>query len=106
MIMARKIVCIALVVILPFLLQANTGCTLDAEGIGGDADCQRPPERSNPNSYVCSCNCKPVMRHREVRVAAALDDAEQVIGTGAVTTAGLALNMGNDPIAQIVGCAS
>ena len=76
--MVRKISCVVLTVALPVLLQATNGCSLDSRGLPCETpDCLRPPEKSNLNSYVCSCSCTPESRHLEVRVSASEDDAEQ-----------------------------
>lgn len=43
------------------------------------------------------------MRHREVQVVTGADDAEETLGNGAVFLVGLALDLGNNPAAQVVG---
>ena len=64
--MTRKVCCALLAVVaLPFILDATTGCSFHA-GVSED-----------PSSYVCSCNCTPLKRHRDLRVNSPGDDAEQ-----------------------------
>jgi len=76
--MRRKICCVVLVFVLPLLLEATNGCSLDQEGIGCDSDdCMKPPPESNTNSYVCSCSCTPEKRQVQALVTASEDDAEQ-----------------------------
>lgn len=92
--MIRKLCTGVLIVALPLLFQATTGCVLDTTGAGCDeADCPRPPETSNLNSYVCSCTCSPETRQREVRVSASEDDATQRPDTSVrIDTIGLNLD--------------
>jgi hypothetical protein len=75
--MMRKGVAIAFVVALPFLLQANSGCILNAGGFDCGDECPQDPEQSNDNSYVCSCNCTPETRQQQIGVSASADDAEE-----------------------------
>ncbi len=64
--MSKKMGCaFVTVVVLPFLLDATTGCFT------------KPPRPVAPNSYVCSCDCQPEQHTQRVRVSASLDDAEQ-----------------------------
>jgi len=64
--MTTKAFCALLTVVaLPPLFEATTGCSFT------------PGLAVAPNSYVCSCDCEPGEHHREIRVSAALDDAEQ-----------------------------
>jgi hypothetical protein len=91
--MIRKIACAVLVIALPFLLEATTGCVLDATGLGCGPDCLKDPAESNPNSYVCSCTCAPASHHIERRVSTSADDAEE-IANGSVVLTGLILDMG------------
>lgn len=100
--MIRKICCTVLAVALPFLFEATTGCTLDSAGLCA-GDCLRPPELSNPNSYVCSCSCTPVLRHRKVQVVASADDAAERVSDGAVSLGALELDMRLDAVTIVVG---
>ena len=58
---------------LPLVIQATTGCSFQAVA--------QSPEPVDPNAYVCACSCGPGLRHRELRVAAGVDDAEQRLDT-------------------------
>lgn len=65
--MRTKVCCVLLAVIaLPFVLESTTGCSFSA-----------PVPPIEYNAYVCSCSCGPGLRHRTMRVAAGIDDAEQ-----------------------------
>ena len=62
-----KIGCVlAVIAALPFILDATIGCGFAPRAVSAD-----------PSSYVCSCNCTPEKRHRDLRVDRPEDDAEQ-----------------------------
>ena len=70
--MTLKVWCALLgVIALPFLLDATSGCSF-RHGASSPT-----PVPVYPNSYVCSCNCSPAQRHREVRISLPDDDVEQ-----------------------------
>ena len=50
---------------LPIVFDATSGCSFKAARL------------AVPNSYVCSCNCEPAERHRDLRVSFSEDDANQ-----------------------------
>ncbi len=73
-----KVCCVVVTVLaLPFVFQANTGCTIDAIGTGVGA-------QSFPNSYLCSCTCSTTTFHREFRASFSEDDAEQKLSDNTV----------------------
>src|SRR5512143_1818009 len=79
-------------------------CSLGAGGLDcTDPSCMPPPEQSSPNSYTCSCTCKPDSRVREVRVLAGTDDAEQNTSTGTVSLASTTLDMPTATGTNLVG---
>ena len=77
------------------------GCSIDAAGLGcgDDPSCMPPPEQSSPNSYTCSCTCKPDSTVYDMRVTAGDDDAEQDLNTGAVLVNGIKLDF---PFAGVI----
>jgi hypothetical protein len=79
-------------------------CSLYAGGLGcDDASCMPPPEQSSPNSYTCSCSCKPDSRVRELRILAGTDDAEQNATIGTMSLASLTLDMPTAAGTNLVG---
>jgi hypothetical protein len=77
---AARIVAIGLVIAAqPILFSITAGCGFHSAGCG---DCLQDKA---PNSYVCSCQCEPAERHRELRVSFGADDVEQRLDTTILT---------------------
>ena len=64
------------------------GCGFHSPGAS-----QLPPESSNPNSYVCSCDCGPESRTRNIRISTPQDDSKETLSTGIVDRGNFDLDM-------------